>query len=146
MYGILISTTKKSVLSSINTILNIALTITSNVDMTFLIIYPDIMSYFLDEFGKKVRGYRELKGLTQEKLGELIDVSANTVGLWETGKSFIEYPTLVRLAKALDVEEAQLFEFKPQSHTTAVDQISAIVSGLSPAKQKQILDIIKTFE
>ena len=87
-----------------------------------------------------------MRGLSQEKLGELVDVSTKTIVLWETGKSFIEYPTLVRLAKALDVEEAQLFEFKPQSNTTAVDQISAIVSGLSPAKQKQILDIIKTFE
>lgn len=104
------------------------------------------MSYFLKEFGKKIRGYRELRGLSQEKLGELVDVSTKTIVLWETGKSFIEYPTLVRLAKALDVEEAQLFEFKPQNHTTAADQISAIVSGLSPAKQKQILDIIKTFE
>ncbi len=104
------------------------------------------MSYFLKEFGKKIRGYREMRGLSQEKLGELVDVSTKTIVLWETGKSFIEYPTLVRLAKALDVEEAQLFEIKPQNHITAADQISAIVAGLSPAKQKQILDIIKTFE
>ena len=104
------------------------------------------MSYFLKEFGKKVRGYRELQGLSQEKLGELVDVSTKTIVLWEAGKSFIEYPTLVRLAGALKIEEAQLFEFKPQGCETIANQILAIVSKLPPIKQKQILDIIKTFE
>lgn len=63
--------------------MNIVLTLLDNVDMLKLIIYSVIMSYFLDEFGKKVKGYRELKGYTQEKLGELVDVAGNTVGLWE---------------------------------------------------------------
>ena len=46
--------------------LNIVLALLDNVDMLKLIIYSVIMSYFLDEFGKKVKGYRELKGYTQE--------------------------------------------------------------------------------
>lgn len=66
------------------------------------------MSYFLNEFGKKIKGYRELCGYSQEKLGELVDVSTKTIAFWENGKSFIEYPTLVRLCKALDIEEVQL--------------------------------------
>lgn len=126
--------------------MNIVLTLLDNVDMLKLIIYSVIMSYFLDEFGKKVKGYRELKGYTQEKLGELVDVAGNTVGLWENGKSFIEYPTLVRLCKALGIEEVQLFEFKPKHRVSYSDEITAIVTKLSPAKQKQALDIIKTFD
>ena len=126
--------------------MNIVLTLLDNVDMLKLIIYSVIMSYFLDEFGKKVKGYRELKGYTQEKLGELVDVAGNTVGLWENGKSFIEYPPLVRLCKALGIEEVQLFEFKPEHRVSYSDEITAIVTKLSPAKQKQALDIIKTFD
>lgn len=126
--------------------MNIVLTLLDNVDMLKLIIYSVIKSYFLDEFGKKVKGYRELKGYTQEKLGELVDVAGNTVGLWENGKSFIEYPTLVRLCKALGIEEVQLFEFKPEHRVSYSDEITAIVTKLSPAKQKQALDIIKTFD
>ena len=126
--------------------MNIVLTLLDNVDMLKLIIYSVIMSYFLDEFGKKVKGYRELKGYTQEKLGELVDVAGNTVGLWENGKSFIEYPTLVRLCKALGIEEVQLFEFKPEHRVSYSDEITAIVTKLSPAKQKQALDIIKTLD
>lgn len=84
------------------------------------------MDYFLREFGKQIRYYRELKGYSQEKLGELVGVAPNTIGLWERGKSFIEYPTLVRLCDALGIEPAQLFSIPPEN---AVDY------------QKQTLDI-----
>lgn len=104
------------------------------------------MSYFLDEFGKKIKGYRELRGYSQEKLGELVDVATKTVVFWENGKSFIEYPTLVRLCQALEIEEVQLFDFKPQNGESYSAQAAALISKLPPAKQKQILDIIKTFE
>lgn len=111
-----------------------------------IIYYSIKMSYFLKEFGKKIKGYRELRGYSQERLGELVDVSTKTVVFWENGKSFIEYPKLVRLCEALEIEEVQLFDFKPQKGDSCLDQAAAIISKLSPAKQKQILSIIKTFE
>lgn len=115
------------------------------VDYIHIIIYLVIMSYFLEEFGKKVKGYRELQGLSQEKLSELVNVSRNTIGLWETGKSFIEYPTLVKLSKVLKIDEAELFNFPTQKGSSYLEQIVNISAKLPPAKQKQILDIIKTF-
>lgn len=115
------------------------------VDYIYIIIYLVIMSYFLEEFGKKVKGYRELQGLSQEKLSELVNVSRNTIGLWETGKSFIEYPTLVKLSKVLKIDEAELFNFPTQKGSSYLEQIVNISAKLPPAKQKQILDIIKTF-
>ena len=115
------------------------------VDYIYIIIYLVIMSYFLEEFGKKVKGYRELQGLSQEKLSELVNVSRNTIGLWETGKSFIEYPTLVKLSKVLKIDEAELFNFPTQKGSSYLEQIVNISAKLPPQKQKQILDIIKTF-
>lgn len=115
------------------------------VDYIHIIIYLVIMSYFLEEFGKKVKGYRELQGLSQEKLSELVNVSRNTIGLWETGKSFIEYPTLVKLSKVLKIDEAEFFNFPTQKGSSYLEQIVSISAKLPPAKQKQILDIIKTF-
>lgn len=103
------------------------------------------MDYFLQEFGKKIKGYREYKGLSQEKLAELVDVARNTVSLWENGTSFIEYPTLQRLCKAFEIEEAQLFNFGTEKGDSDFEQIVNITAKLSPAKQKQILEIIKTF-
>ncbi len=115
------------------------------VDKVFIIIYLVTMSYFLEEFGKKVKGYRELKEFSQERLSELVNVSRNTVGLWETGKSFIGYQTLVRLCQVLEIEEAELFNFPSEKGSSYLEQIVNIASKLPPAKQKQILDIIKTF-
>ena len=103
------------------------------------------MSYFLKEFGRKIKGYRELKGFSQEELSEMVDVSRNTIGLWENGKSFIEYPKLVRLCKALDIEEVQLFQFPTENANSQLEEIVALCSAMTPAKQKQILDIVKTF-
>lgn len=103
------------------------------------------MVNFLKNFGNRIKYYRELHGLSQEKLGEMADVATKTVSEWETGKSFIEYPTLVRLCKVLKVEEAELFNFPSEKGSSYLEQIVNIASKLPPAKQKQILDIIKTF-
>lgn len=103
------------------------------------------MTDFLKNFGKRIKYYRQLHGLSQEKLGELADVATKTVSEWETGKSFIEYPTLVKLSKVLKIDEAELFNFPTQKGSSYLEQIVNISAKLPPAKQKQILDIIKTF-
>lgn len=58
----------------------------------------------MSNISKTLRKLREQKGLTQEKLARLADVSNNTVIKIEAGKN--ENPTLdtlKKLAKALDV-------------------------------------------
>lgn len=103
------------------------------------------MSYFLEQFGKKIKGFRTLRGLSQERLAELVDVSTKTVGLWETGKSFIEFPKLQKLAEVLEVEIEEFFNFPTKTGNSVYEQICFLTGKLSPVKQKQILDIIKTF-
>lgn len=103
------------------------------------------MTDFLKNFGKRIKYYRQLHGLSQEKLSELVNVSRNTIGLWENGKSFIEYPTLVKLSKVLQIDEAELFNFPTQKGSSYLEQIVNISAKLPPEKQKQIIDIIKTF-
>lgn len=58
----------------------------------------------MSNISKTLRKLREQKGLTQEKLARLADVSNNTVIKIEAGKN--ENPTLdtlKKLAKALDI-------------------------------------------
>ncbi len=58
----------------------------------------------MSNISKTLRKLREQKGLTQEKLARLADVSNNTVIKIEAGKN--QNPTLEtlkRLAKALDI-------------------------------------------
>jgi len=61
-------------------------------------------------FGRNVRRYRKATGLTQEILGELTGLDRGYISGVERG---VRNPTLVnveKIAKALQVKTAQLFE------------------------------------
>jgi len=55
----------------------------------------------LATFGANVRRERVARGLTQEKLAELMDVNPRTVQKIEAGKLNILLTTILRLQKAL---------------------------------------------
>jgi transcriptional regulator with XRE-family HTH domain len=56
----------------------------------------------LAAFGANVRRERIARGLTQEKLAELMDVNSRTVQKIEAGKLNILLTTILRLQKALN--------------------------------------------
>jgi transcriptional regulator with XRE-family HTH domain len=56
----------------------------------------------LAAFGANVRRERVARGLTQEKLAELMDVNSRTVQKIEAGKLNILLTTILRLQKALN--------------------------------------------
>ena len=60
-------------------------------------------------FGEVVRAERMKKGLTQEKLGEMLGVSSQAVSKWETTSCYPDAELLVPLANALDVSLDALF-------------------------------------
>ncbi len=62
-------------------------------------------------FGKKVKFYRKQKELTQEKLAELAETTAQTLSGIETGYSFPSYSLLCRIIKALGEKPAKFFVF-----------------------------------
>jgi len=56
----------------------------------------------LKEFGASVRRERTGKGLTQERLAELVDLNIRTVQKIEAGQINILLTTLIRIQRALD--------------------------------------------
>lgn len=102
------------------------------------------MSYFLKQFGKNIKYFRQLRGLSQEQLSEMVDVSRNTIGLWETGKSFIDYPKLVKLCKALEIDPAQIFDVIPENGVSYQKQ-TLDISNLSKSQIDILLKIISEF-
>jgi len=57
-----------------------------------------------------LRENRRKKGLTQEKLAEMADISLRYLAMLELGKSFPSGEVLEKLSKALDIQAYQLFD------------------------------------
>lgn len=108
------------------------------------------MDKFLDEFGKRVREHREYHKLSQETLAGLINVSTNTIVAWESGKSFIRRESLAELCRVLQISEYDLFSRPVEKYQiekgSVLEQIFLISKNLKINKQKQILEILKTFQ
>jgi transcriptional regulator with XRE-family HTH domain len=67
------------------------------------------------QLGKKIQNIRKAKGLSQEKLAELIGISNNSLSSIETGKSFMSFPNLERLIDVLNIKPYELFMFNNEN-------------------------------
>ena len=53
--------------------------------------------------GKRIKELRMERGLSQEKMGEILSVSQDTISLWEKGKSVPTAEYLIEMAKQFEV-------------------------------------------
>ncbi len=53
------------------------------------------------KFGKRIKYYRELNGLTQEQLAELIDINCRSLSFIERGVNFVKAETIEKICNAL---------------------------------------------
>ena len=53
--------------------------------------------------GKRIKEIRLESGLSQQKFGEILSVSQDTVSLWEKGKSVPTTEFLIEISKNFDV-------------------------------------------
>lgn len=61
-------------------------------------------------FGLKLTAIRKQRGLTQEKLAEMIDRSTETVSSLERGASYPQTETLIRLSASLSIPLRELVD------------------------------------
>ncbi len=61
--------------------------------------------------GRRIATIRNARGLTQEKLAEMVQRSPNHISKLEIAGTNPSFELLVQLAKALDVELYELFNF-----------------------------------
>ena len=66
----------------------------------------------LKELGKNIARYRQAKGLSQEKLAEIVDLSREYVTRVENGQKNISLKKLFAIADALEVDFCMLTNFK----------------------------------
>ncbi len=61
--------------------------------------------------GKRIAELRNKRGLTQEKLAEMVNYSANHIAKLESARTNPSFDLLVNISKALDIEVKDLFNF-----------------------------------
>ncbi|WP_374276053.1 helix-turn-helix domain-containing protein [Brevundimonas sp.] len=102
------------------------------------------------EIGRRVREVRIRAGLSQSQLAAAIGVSFQQVQKYENGANRFSASKLAQAATFLGVEAGALFQdlpgdgeisgdLRPMSRTAI--KVAEIVGGLSPAKQRIILNL-----
>ncbi len=66
----------------------------------------------LDKLGKNIAKYRQKKGLSQEKLAEIVNLSREYITRVERGQKNISLKKLFAIADALEVDFSNLTNFK----------------------------------
>ena len=57
----------------------------------------------MQSIGKRIKEIRVERGLSQQRMGEILSVSQDTVSLWEKGKSVPTAEFLIAISKSFDV-------------------------------------------
>ncbi len=64
----------------------------------------------LQKFGKRLKGLRVERDLTQLELAEILDMSPNFVGMIERGERNTTVENVFKIARALNIKPNILFE------------------------------------
>lgn len=57
---------------------------------------------------QNLKKYRKAKGLTQEELAVMVEITASSISQYETGKKTPSFENALKIAEALDCEVADL--------------------------------------
>ena len=85
--------------------------------------------------GLKVKEIRRMRKITHEKLSEIIGVDNGYISKLEVGQNFPSIGTLEKIAKALDVELVELFQFTTTKENDFKTEINRIYDSLNREKQ-----------
>ena len=95
--------------------------------------------------GTRIKELRKAKNLSQDLLSESIGIDPKHLSRIELGKSFSSLETLEGIAKVLQVDLKDLFDF---SHLEAVEmdkkQIEDLLIGLDQEKLRLVFKVVKS--
>jgi len=99
-------------------------------------------------FGENLKKYRTIKGLSQAKLAEILDISPNFISEIETGKRWVSSDTLVNFAEVLGVEAYEFLK-SPQKLENELSEFIESYTGKAAAAASEAvlrsLDEIRKF-
>lgn len=96
--------------------------------------------------GLKIKEVRKLKKITQEKLAEMLELDVGYISKLEVGRNFPTIGTLEKIAKVLDVELYELFQYTSIKEKDFKADIIKIYDKLSKEKQFTLYRVAKAME
>lgn len=109
----------------------------------------DIMKKIKDPdsilLGRRIRTLRNLKGLTQQKLGQQADVDYKFISEIERGNMNPSFKVLVKIANVLDIDLPEILRFEQEiSDPKELDKrIKLILKDLSADKLQNVLKLLR---
>ncbi|MCR4889371.1 MAG: helix-turn-helix domain-containing protein [Ruminococcus sp.] len=91
------------------------------------------VDYYL--VGSKIKDKRKKRGLTQERLAELCDLSVSYIAHIERGTKSLSLESAVKICRVLNVSLDYLLLDEIQSHSRIFNAIESEVQMLPPVKQ-----------
>jgi transcriptional regulator with XRE-family HTH domain len=95
--------------------------------------------------GKRIRDLRTRKGLSQEKLGELAQVSGKYIGEIERGLANLTIDVAEKISKGLQVEMVDLFDYEHEMGNKRLkEEINSLINKTDDRELKKIFRVIKS--
>lgn len=102
--------------------------------------YEDKLDFQL--IGRRVRDFRQIRGLTQEKLAEAAELSVPYVSHIERGKKKASISTFIKLANALNITvDTLLLGFQPREMISIDSDMKTLLLDCSPLEQQVLIKI-----
>ena len=98
----------------------------------------------LKAIGSRIKAAREKKGLTQEALSEILDLSPMHMSVIERGAKTPRLDTFVKIVNALKLSsDALLQDVVTPVSDSIVAELSVRIGSLPPKEQSRILNAIR---
>jgi len=101
------------------------------------------------ELGIKIKRMRINRGLTQEQLAEIVDVSQRTMSGIEIGENFVTAETLDKIINALNTTSEELFSTEHlKEPAVLINEILNDIKFISqnPQKLETLYNIVKSLK
>lgn len=97
------------------------------------------------KIGNLLKKLRSEKGLTQEQLAEILNVSNRTVSRWETGSNMPDISLLVEIADLYDISIPEIIngERKSEKMNEEVKEVAETMSDYARAEKEAIVKNIR---
>ena len=86
---------------------------------------------FLAQLGKKIKGARLRKNLTQQELSDLVGTSKSMISSYESGKNDPAQSTVIKLSDALGVSPEWLMGYEPQTNDKRPTNTTPVTSTVN---------------